>query len=72
MLPSLLYLPMVSNDLPSVLVSYVYAWSPMFMPGLLGLPMVSYAYLCGCLPVVSYVYTMPPRPTWTPKSPTPT
>ena len=57
---------------------YLVSWSPMLMPGLrpswslrhaclLGLPMVSYAYLCGYLPLVSYVYTLPPRPTWTPK-----
>ena len=57
------------------LVSYAYLWSPMIylvfwchmlMPGLLGMPMVSYAYLCGCLPVVSYAFTLPPGPTWSP------
>ena len=45
MLPSLLYLPMVSNDLPSVLVSYAHAWSPGPAYGLICLPTYVAAYL---------------------------
>ena len=71
----------VHGDNICYLVSYTYlwspmiylvSWSPMLMPDLwltwsLGHAyMVSYAYLCGCLPVVSYAYALPPRPTWSP------
>ena len=60
MLPGLLYLPMISNDLLSVLVFYAYAWSPGPGYGLLRLPM----WLPTCGPLRLYLASWTPKPTY--------